>query len=139
MKRHTIAWAKGFLPAVFIALLVSGCSFTSTDIETLSAPSSGLYFIEDANGDRWDVTHAVTHYGFQLSFFSSGKGPYARAPIIDPEMLSPGDPGYPPAFATTQVLAVAVGSAARAYSRADIMRNEVVDETFAGAHIAVAY
>ena len=123
-----------------LALLstVSGFSFSSTDVEEIPGDAAPVY-ITDINGGKWDVGHAIHFYGFDLKGFSSGKGPYTRPPIVDPEMLSPGEPGYPPDGATVRVVATFIGNEGRAYPLNIIARNEVVNDRVAGTPVTVAY
>jgi hypothetical protein len=127
----TIAWLTVFTT-------VFGCSGNSTDVEDNTGTDQPIY-ITDIDGGKWNISHAIYYYGFNLEGFSSGKGPYARPPIIDPEMISPGEPGYPPDGATMRVIATYVGEEGRAYPIDAIARNEVVDDRAAGKPITVAY
>ena len=117
---------------------VSGCSFSSTDVENVPGTTEPVY-ITDINGEKWDISHAIRHYGFDLEGFSPSKGPYARPPIIDPEMISPDEPGYPPDGATARVIATYIGGEGRAYPIVAIVRNEVVVDRVAGTPVTVAY
>ncbi|MEE9269820.1 MAG: hypothetical protein V3V49_06105 [Candidatus Krumholzibacteria bacterium] len=128
--------ASRALLSIVIALAISGCSFATDPVEE---PPPGPFYIQDATGRRWDFTYAIVHYEFDLSHFGTSKGPYARPPITDPVMVSPGDRSYPPEDATLQVLAVDFGGERRAYGIADIIRNEVLDDGFGDVHLAVAY
>jgi hypothetical protein len=117
---------------------VSGCSFSSTEVEETPGTVEPVY-ITDVNGGQWDIGHAIRYYGFDLKGFSTGKGPYARPPIIDPEMISPDEPGYPPEGATARVIATYIGGEGHAYSIDAIIRNEVVVDRVAGTPVTVAY
>ena len=117
---------------------VSGCSFSSTDVENVPGTTEPVY-ITDIHGERWDISHAIRYYGFDLEGFSPSKGPYARPPIVDPEMISPDEPGYPPDGATARVIATYIGGEGRAYPIVAIMRNEVVVDRVAGTPVTVAY
>jgi hypothetical protein len=119
-------------------IAVSGCSFSSTEVDEVPGTAESIY-ITDINGARWDISHAIRHYGFNLEGFSTSKGPYARPPIIDPEMISPDEPGYPPEGATARVIATYIGGEGRAYSIDAIIRNEVVVDRVAGTPVTVAY
>lgn len=96
-------------------------------------------FIVDRTGKKWDITHAVNHYGFKSERFQYGLGPEAIPPILNPRHFEPGDPDYPPDNAPTIVLGVAIGDDARAYPLNVMYRHEVVNERFAARHLAVAY
>ena len=124
------------LPAIIAAAVFTSCSFSDTDV--VEAPS-GPFYIQDVSGRQWDITYAVITYAWDPKHFSIGKGPYTRPPIVEPEMISPGERDYPPDDATVQVLAADVGGERRAYAIRDIMRNEVLDDTIRETHITVAY
>ncbi|NIR70101.1 DUF3179 domain-containing protein [candidate division KSB1 bacterium] len=96
-------------------------------------------FITDQTGKRWDITHAVNAYGFVPERFQHGLGPNAIPPILNPEMISPGEPGYPEDNAGFTVLGTSLNSLPRAYSLSVLSRHEIVDETFRDTHVAVAY
>ena len=131
---HTAA----IITCLTVLYAVSGCSFSSTDVENVPGTAEPVY-ITDINGEKWDISHAIRHYGFDLEGFSPSKGPYARPPIIDPEMISPDDPGYPPDGATARVIATYIGGEGRAYPIVAIVRNEVVVDRVAGTPVTVAY
>ncbi len=128
--------ASRALLAVVSVLVISGCSFATDPIEV---PPPGPFYIEDLTGRRWDFTYAIVHLGFDLKQLGVSKGPYARPPLTDPQMISPDDPGYPGDGATKQVLAVDVGGERRAYGIQDFVRHEVLDDSFGDVHLAVAY
>lgn len=119
-------------------LYTSGCSSTSTSVEDISSTADPVYLI-DLTGEKWDISHAIRYYGFDLKGFSPSKGPYARPPIIDPQMISPNEPGYPPKGATARVIATYLGGEGRAYPIDLIIRNEVVDDRVADTPVTVAY
>jgi hypothetical protein len=51
--------------------------------------------ITDQTGKVWDITHALTNYGFKPENFQFGLGPFAIKPILEPKFFSPGDNEYP--------------------------------------------
>jgi len=85
------------------------------------------------------VTHAWEQYGFVPEEFQFGLGPFAIPPIMDPEMLMPGDPGYPGDSASFLVLGVFLNGAARAYPIPIMSQHEVAEERFGDTYVAVAY
>ena len=101
-------------------------------------PEEEPIVIVDRTGKEWDITHAVSEYGFTADGFQFGIGPYAIPPIIDPLFLSPGDPGYPSDNETFEVLGVEIDGDARAYP-ITLMKREVVDDWFGDTAVAVAY
>jgi len=135
---HPFSRTASVIACLTVLCAVSGCSFNSTDVEEIPSDDEHVY-LTDSNGGRWDISHAVSNYGFELKGFSPSKGPYARPPIINPEMVSPDEPGYPPDGATARVIATYVGGEARAYPVDGIVRNEVVDDRVAGTPVTVAY
>ncbi len=98
-----------------------------------------MIFIVDATGKKWDVTHAVRRYGFDPNKFQYGLGPFAIRPIIDPNMLSPGDPGYPEDREAFLVIGTRVEGEARAYPLDVMITHEIVDDQFGETYVAVAY
>ncbi len=126
------ALAAGIVLMSFFA----GCRISSTTIEDIPLPE---IYLEDLDGNRYHIAHAIVHYDFELNGFSSSAGPLARPPLIEPDMLLPGDVGYPTETATTKIIGASVGGESRAYAIRDISRNEVVDERIGEAHITIAY
>ncbi|RME00405.1 MAG: DUF3179 domain-containing protein [Calditrichaeota bacterium] len=102
-------------------------------------PSGQKIYIVDQTGKRWDVTHAVEKYGFKAEAFQYGLGPDAIPPLLHPEMLSPGEPGYPGAHDSFLVLGARIEEEARAYPIDVMSRHEIVDEVFDATYVAVAY
>lgn len=100
---------------------------------------NGKFFIEDNTGKLWDVTHAKNKYGMEPSEFQFGLGPNAIRPILNPRMISPGEPNYPDDSATFLVLATDLHNDPRAYPIEIMSIHEVADEKFADTHVAVAY
>ena len=71
--------------------------------------------------------------------FQYGLGPYAIRPILDPEMLSRGERGYPADNEIFLVLGTEIDNDARAYPLEVMSYIEIVDEKFGNTHVAVAY
>jgi hypothetical protein len=124
------------LAVAMVAAALAGCSFTEVN-EDVSAPERVI--LTDQTGKEWDVTTAVHKYGFEVDRFEFGLGPRAIRPLIEPEMLSPGDLGYPADDAPFLVIGVSIDQDDRAYGKMDLTKNEVVDEFIGEAPVAVAY
>lgn len=126
----------GFL--LFLSCTLIDDPGADEDISVTEDPVGPIY-LTDLTGAKWDISHAIREYGFNLEGFSPSKGPYVRPPIIDPEMISPNEPGYPREGATARVIATYIGGEGRAYPIDVIVRNEVVDDRVAGTPVTVAY
>jgi hypothetical protein len=124
------------IASFFVLIAQQGCKISSTDTEDLPLPA---IYLEDLDGNQYDIAHAIAHYDFEVNQFSQSAGPLARPPIIEPEMIEPGDRSYPPETATTKIIGATIGGDSRAYAIRDISRNEVVDETVGEAHVTIAY
>ena len=99
----------------------------------------GKIFIRDNTGKEWDVTHAVNEYGFNAANFQFGLGPFAIRPILDPQMLEPGDPNYPSSSSNFTVIGTTLNGDTRAYPLNVLNRHEIADEQFGDIYVAVAY
>jgi hypothetical protein len=96
-------------------------------------------FIKDQTGKMWDVTHAVQNYGFDPAVFSHGLGPNAIPPIQNPQMLRPGDTGYPNQNEDIVVLGANLSGDSRAYPLSVMIRHEIANEKFGSTYVSVAY
>ena len=96
-------------------------------------------FIIDRTGQRWDITHAADKYGFRAKNFQFGLGKNAIPSINYPDMYLPGEPGYPLANDDFTIIAARIRSDARAYPLFVMKSHEIVNESFAGQLVAVAY
>lgn len=96
-------------------------------------------YIIDQTGKRWNVSHAVSQYGFVAEQFQFGLGPDAIKPILNPEMLCPGDPGYPDDSDNMVVIGLSLEEPARAYPLNIMSTHEVANENIEDTHVAVAY
>jgi hypothetical protein len=140
--RFTAPSVRGFrINTALLALvtLAAGCS--RVEVEQVENPGQNgePVILVDRTGKRWDVTTAITRYGFEVGGFEFGLGPYAITPLIEPPLLSRGDRNYPPESETFLVLGASINGDARAYGKLDIVRHEVVDEFIGGVPVAVAY
>jgi hypothetical protein len=117
-----------------------GCSTSAPEEPKADVVSeNGRIFIVDRTGKKWDVTHAVRNYGFVASEFQFGLGPNAIKPILNPEMIPPGGPGYPRDDDTFLVIGTAIEGDSRAYRIDHLNGHEVVDEQFGDVHVAVGW
>lgn len=124
------------LTVVVVAAVLGGCSFTEVT-EEKSVPEPVILI--DQTGKEWDITTAVWKYGFEVERFDFGLGPRAIRPLINPEMLSPGDIGYPGDDEPSLVIGVSINGDVRAYGKLQLNLNEVADDYIGGAPLAVAY
>ncbi len=99
------------------ALLLGRCSTSPTEQSGPKAvvERDGKVFIIDVTGKSWEVTHAKEMYGMEPQLFQYGLGPYAIRPILDPEILSMGERGYPADNEIFLVLGTEIDNDARAY------------------------
>ncbi len=100
---------------------------------------AGRIFIVDKTGKRWDVTYAKNEFGFEPDEFEIGSGPFSLRPILNPQMLSAEEDGYPAEDATFLILGTRFNDMPRAYSIGVMSAHEVANEVFGDAHVAVAY
>ncbi len=123
------------------ALLLGRCSTSPTEQSGPKAvvERDGKVFIIDVTGKSWEVTHAKEMYGMEPHLFQYGLGLYAIRPILDPEMLSRGERGYPADNEIFLVLGTEIDNDARAYPLEVMSYFEIVDEKFGNTHVAVAY
>ena len=120
---------------------ISGCSDSSG---SPSGPfgiegDAGRIFIVDKTGKRWDVTYAKNEFGFEPDEFEIGSGPFSLRPILNPQMLSAEEDGYPAENATFLILGTRLNDMPRAYSIGVMSAHEVANEVFGDTHVAVAY
>ena len=124
--------------------IFSSCTeeFTTNVPERLSddrIESGQNVYLIDRQGQRWDITHAVEKYGFRAENFQYGLGKNAIPSIDYPDMYLPGEPGYPLPDDRATVVAARIRSEARAYPLFIMKFHEIVNESFAGELVAVAY
>ena len=90
-------------------------------------------------GDRFDITHAVHRYRFRREWFKHGIGKHTFRTIDRPDMIGPGERGYPPDRTRLQVIGAQIGGETRSYAIDYIVRHEIVNETVGNVQAAVAY
>jgi hypothetical protein len=130
-------WLLVFLST---ALSLGGCSFSEVSESTPPPPDPGdPVLLVDLTGKTWDISTAVWKYGFEVERFEFGLGPMAIKPILNPQMLSPGDELYPEDNKTFDVIGTSIGADSRAYGLMVIVRHEVIDDHVGDAPLAVTY
>jgi hypothetical protein len=102
-------------------------------------PPDDTVIIVDNTGKPWDITYGIHYYDLDKFDYNFGQGPFSFLPIIDPDFLSPGDPGYPEPNLDFRVLGVTIDSDSRAYRLNDLIGHEVVDDRFDTVYVAPAY
>ena len=86
-------------------------------------------FITDKKGKKWDITHAIEVYGMEPEGWHQGIGQYAIRPINDPQILRPGEEGYPTGGESFEVVgAYLPNGETRAYPLPKIYYHEVVND-----------
>jgi hypothetical protein len=145
-NKHKVKMISKFISLFFISLIfIFSCSEDSTgpeiDIFALgdTTGEDDKIYITDLTGKRWDVTHAVNHYGFNRTQFRHGLGPFSIKPILDPEIIGPNDPSYPSSNEGFLVIGTTIAGESRAYPLLVLSRHEIVDEIFDSTHVAVAF
>ena len=99
-------------------------------------------YLVDRYGDRFDITHAVEHYGMRKEWFNFGIGKNTIRPINRPAMLEPGDSGYPSTSrwgSGPRVIGVSFDGDTRSYSVEVLTAHEIANETIGNTQAAVAY
>ncbi len=127
---------------VYILLLAISCSeqitTTTTTPPQFEKDEEKLHII-DGTGKKWDITYAVNELGFKPELFDGGGGPFAIEPIINPQMLNPGDPAYPKNYDEQIVIGYKSGSDIRAYTLHIMALVEIANDYVDSSHVAVAY
>ena len=98
--------------------------------------------IVDRNQREWDVTYARDIYGMEPRFYNYGLGVGAIPSVDNPEVLSEGDPGYPPADSPLRIFGFDHNGERRAYGISDLSGHEVFNDTYPGdadQYLAVTY
>jgi len=98
-----------------------------------------MYTIVDRTAKIWDITHAVLEYGLYPDSFFYGLGPDWFPPLLNPQFLSPDDPGYPGPNETFEVIGTTINGESRAYPVSFFPGREVIDDQFGPDPVVVAY
>ncbi|MDH3198002.1 MAG: DUF3179 domain-containing protein [Candidatus Krumholzibacteria bacterium] len=115
---------------------IAACTFEDVSIDERPIPR---VYIVDQDGKRWDVTQAVHRFGYEAGSFHFGLGAQAIPPLVDPPVVSAGEPGFAPADSDFAVVGVVSGAEERAYGEAEVAGWEVVDDRPGGAPVALVY
>ena len=126
------------LIGLMVIVFCAGCGDDAVIEPEVEEPGDRI-FIVDQTGKSWDITHAVENYGMVKANWGYGLGPQAIMPINNPEMIAPGEAGYPVDNFEDTVLGVSFDSDVRAYSILALIRNEVVNDFAGGRYISPVY
>ena len=132
----------GFLATFLVSWLLFACAPVPPGNTEHSRLGSGLVFITDRYGERFDITHAVEKYGMAPSGFEFGIGKHTISPINHPEMIRSHEPDYPNVHSRQskeQIIGASFEGDARSYAIRQIVRHEIVNETIGYTQAAVAY
>lgn len=125
---------------IIFTLTILGCDTLRPQEDTAAViRENDKIYIVDRTNKKWDVTHAVNQYGFNAASFQFGLGPNAIRPINNPQMISPGESGYPSSNSTTQIIGTTLYNSTRAYPLNVLSSHEIVNEIFAQRPVAVGY
>lgn len=129
---------KVYMLITFTVLSVYDCGKTPSEPVNI-VDENGNIFITDQTGKKWDITHAVKNYDLYPENFRHGLGPNAIRPINNPQMISPGESGYPSDGSTEPVIGLEINGDARAYSVSVLAGTEVANDVVGGVPVAVNY
>ena len=118
------------------ALAAAACELSDTDVRETPVERRTIV---DLDGKHWDITQAVSRYGFDPARFAYGLGAFAVVPLLTPPVAAPSDSGYPRPDAAFPVIAGTFSGEARAYRLDDLLGAEVVDDVVGGEAIAVVH
>jgi hypothetical protein len=116
-----------------------GDGLSSADTSDAVFTIASEIYITDQTGKRWEIGHAVRQYRMVPDNWWFGLGPNAIRPINFPDMLLPGDKGYPSDGDLQRVVGTVVGGDVRAYPIDKLRMHEVVNDRVGGDQFAVIY
>ena len=116
------------LMSAFI-LLITGCSSGAWVVR-----EDAKVYIEDRNGERWDVTEAE-QLGFVPQRFQYGIGKVTFTPLDDGNFTD----DRPVSSSDTRIIGIAFEGDAHAYVVNRLKRHEIANTTIAGKAIAAGY
>lgn len=122
-----------------ISLLFFACTSVSPAGDARLASTERRVVITDRRGERWDISHAVEHYGLSRYGFEFGIGRNAIPPLNSPAMSKSGDADHPADAAMHEVIGFSGAGEARGYPIQPLNRHEVVNESIGDIQAAVAY
>ncbi len=132
-----------FFPVILVSVFIFPMSCSQPSGAEIGGggviKKEGKILIEDRTGKQWDVTHAVEKYGFKAEEFQFGLGPFAIQPIMNPEFIGPGAPGYPAPNENFLVIGTTLGGDTRAYPISVLSRHEIANDEFDRTFVAVGY
>jgi len=121
-----------------VDFMFRGRNSASKCASPLTTPTDTIILV-DRNGREWDISDGVHLYGLDPDSFNFGLGVDAFPPIMFPDILKPGDSGYPTANLTYGVLGVTIDGQSRAYRKSTLRGNEVVNDTIGEYNVAATY
>lgn len=110
--------------------------------ESASQKKTRPIYLVDRYGDRFDITHAVRHYNMRKEWFEFGIGKNTIRPINHPDMIAPGERGYPATSrwgSGPRVIGTSINGDTRSYPIDVLVSHEVCNETIGNTQVAVAY
>jgi len=123
-----------------LTILAAALAACTPAPEPGSSRSVATVWLVDDNGDRFDITHAVQHYGLEREWFDYGIGKHAIPPLNHPPILEPGDPRYPSSgMGSMEAIGARLQGEARSYRVRDLVAHEIVNDTIGHTQAAVAY
>ena len=117
-------------------LAAAACELSDTDVH--ETPVDRVTIV-DLDGKHWDITQAVSRYGFDPARFAYGLGAFAVVPLMTPPVAAPSDSGYPAPDDAFAVIGGTFSGEARAYRLDDLVGVELVDDLVGGEAIAVVH
>jgi hypothetical protein len=122
-----------------IPLLFFACASVPPAFDARIESTERRVVITDRRGERWDISHAVEHYGLSRYGFEFGIGRNAIPPLNNPAMSEKGDGDYPAAAALHEIIGFSGAGEARGYPIQPLKGHEVVNESIGDIQAAVAY
>lgn len=117
-----------------IILLVLILGITLSQAFSRVIEENGKTYIVDRQGERWDITQAVS-IGFKPHRFQHGIGRHAFTPLDDSQFSADNDG----VRRNERVIGIAEGEHANAYSVSKLWRHEVANSHVGEKPIAAAY
>jgi hypothetical protein len=134
-----IADAGGSYEFTTVARDISGNTEALGDAPIRTTDVPNPIIIIDQLGGEWDITNAVHAYNMWPIEWAQGIGPDVISPIVDPDHISRGEPGYPDDDEIFVVLVMNDGNESLAMPLNPMYSHEVLDDEFAGEPIAMTY
>lgn len=122
-----------------IALFCLACASGPPATDVRPGATERRVVITDRRGERWDIGHAVEHYGLSRYGFEFGIGRHAIPPLNNPAMSESGDADHPADAAMHEVIGFSGAGETRGYPIRSLSRHEIVNESIGNIQAAVAY